>query len=241
MVTLVAVERVPRNGRNPRGNARKFPYATRLQDKRDSLKIWAKQIKDLRRHCRVRRVYKRCVAGGEAGVVTRSASSSRPGALERRGARGGRWRRERTPPARPLSLVERCPTGNVAPTADRETNSDHVFRGKDFQVHVPQQRRRRHRHGQHRVQRRPECSLQAGGLAYVSCAVKWMLVNSDRHICCIFQDKIRLLHDDLESERELRQRVSSTVRNVISNAHRLTGRAGVGGALIIPPARLLLT
>lgn len=121
------------------------------------------------------------------------------------GARDGLLVRARFPHA--LSLVERCPTGNVAPTADRETNSENVRRGEVLQVHLPQQRWRHHRR-QHRVQRRPECSLQTGGTSWDPSAVLVKCLRTYHSVSCIFQDKIRLLHDDLESERELRQRVS---------------------------------
>lgn len=122
-----------------------------------------------------------------------------------RGGAGRHLMRARFPHA--LSLVERCPTGNVAPTADRETNSENVRRGEELQVHLPQQRRRHHRR-QHWVHRRPECSLQAGGTGRDTSAVLVKCLRTYHSVSCIFQDKIRLLHDDLESERELRQRVS---------------------------------
>lgn len=68
---------------------------TQFRTWRVSPNFWAKQIKENRDGRQDGRVYKR-LRGGCAGVVTRSASSSRPAALERgRGAgargRGAAW------------------------------------------------------------------------------------------------------------------------------------------------------
>ncbi|CAG9558819.1 unnamed protein product [Danaus chrysippus] len=125
------------------------------------------------------RVYKR-PRGGCAGVVTRSASSSLPAALDLRtkaiagqlGGKGGysTVRREgrewlvRLGLALPLSLVERCPT--VAKT------SKYTYRSS------------------------------GGGSTDVN-----IEYSADLSALSRLEDKIRLLHDDLESERELRQRI----------------------------------
>lgn len=57
---------------------------------------------------------------GGGNTIRELQSAGRPGAVAGRAGRRRAAERARRP--HPLSLVERCPTGNVAPTADRETN-----------------------------------------------------------------------------------------------------------------------
>ncbi|CAG9138345.1 unnamed protein product [Plutella xylostella] len=105
--------------------------------------------------------------------------------------------------ARPLSLVERCPTGNVAPSAELRRTSDMST-----------------------VAKTSKYTYRSSGGGTTDVNIEY---SADLSALSRLEDKIRLLHDDLESERELRQRVSeSEMRSARGDGHSGRARAGRG-------------
>ncbi|GBP97179.1 Paramyosin, long form [Eumeta japonica] len=133
--------------------------------------------------------------GGARAGAAAARGGAAAGAAELRAGRTGS-----------LSLVERCPTGNVAPSSvDPQTNpatmsavaktSKYTYRSSgggttDVNIEYSADLSALSRL-EVRARRRPPSTVQC-------CAV----TVSPRYV-----DVVRLLHDDLESERELRQRV----------------------------------